>query len=74
LNAERDISPTEAGLFLMGNYELLTRPVDAEHSTGTLRLIAAESAFYEAQEFQKKNPKFMGGSPAQQAVSRSLNL
>lgn len=27
----------------------------------------AQAAFYEAQEFQKKNPKVMSGSPAQQA-------
>lgn len=27
----------------------------------------AQAAFYEAQEFQKKNPKVAGGSPAQQA-------
>lgn len=27
----------------------------------------AQAAFYEAQEFQKKNPKVVGGLPAQQA-------
>lgn len=27
----------------------------------------AQAAFYEGQEFQKKNPKVMGGSPAQKA-------
>lgn len=27
----------------------------------------AQAAFYEGQEFRKKNPKVMGGSPAQQA-------
>ena len=26
-----------------------------------------QAAFYEGQEFHKKNPKVMGGSPAQQA-------
>ncbi len=30
-------------------------------------LAKAQAAFYEAQEFQKNNPKLVGGSPAQQA-------